>query len=188
MTVRARMYLLSGILALPLSVRAQTCDILYSFSSDAGSPVTGLLLATDGSFYGTTAEGGVYGFGSIYRLTPIGSGSWTFATLHSFNGQDGIYPAADLIQASDGMIYGTAIEGGGSDSHDTVFRIDLDGNFTPLGLPGGAYPHARLAEMDGFIYGTVSQGGYLYFGGVFRFDLALTTFELIHSFSQAEGG
>jgi uncharacterized repeat protein (TIGR03803 family) len=49
-------------------------DTDISFSGiDAASPMAGLWQGSDGSFYGTAAQGGTVGFGSIFRLT-IGFG------------------------------------------------------------------------------------------------------------------
>jgi len=57
---------------------------------------------------GEGSEGGGYGFGTLFKMTPEG----TITTLHSFSGADGAYPYASLIQAPDGSFYGTTISGG----------------------------------------------------------------------------
>jgi uncharacterized repeat protein (TIGR03803 family) len=62
------------------------------------------LFKVSGNFYGTTALGGLYGDGSIFRLTPDG----TETVLHSFRvNVDGRSPSA-LMQATDGSFYGTS--------------------------------------------------------------------------------
>src|SRR5580700_6157164 len=83
---------------------------LYSFCAqpncaDGGDPTAGLVLGTDGNFYGT-ADGGVYGHGVVFKITPKGK----LTTLHSFcaeaNCADGATPFAGLVQATDGNFYG----------------------------------------------------------------------------------
>ena len=47
-----------------------TLTTLHSFDSDDGSePQEGLIQATDGNFYGTTALGGANGYGTVFRLS-----------------------------------------------------------------------------------------------------------------------
>ena len=95
----------------------------------------------------------------------------TLAILHSFAGvSDGAYPAAALVQATDGNFYGTA-QRGETYSDGTVFRIAANGSFTNLySFNGndGSYPQSALVQgNDGNLYGTTSQGGAGY-GFVFR--------------------
>jgi uncharacterized repeat protein (TIGR03803 family) len=96
--------------------------ILYSFDglADGGQyPIGGLVFDPSGNLYGTTAEGGVYGYGKIFELLPNGDGTWTKKTLHNFGGQkyngftgiDGILPGASMVLDADGNLYGVA--GGG---------------------------------------------------------------------------
>ena len=103
---------------------------LYSFCSLSGcadgSGPSDLLLATDGNFYGTTVEGGVYacswgGCGTIFKITPGG----TLTTLHSFDQTDGWDPDG-LVQATNGTLYGNTYLGGSSycsDGCGTVFSL-----------------------------------------------------------------
>ena len=60
---------------------------MYSFTgdSDGAQPSGELVQGADGSFYGTTTAGGVFGYGTVFRVTANG----TFTNLHSFNGADG---------------------------------------------------------------------------------------------------
>ena len=59
---------------------------LYSFNYINGAyPSSGLIQASDGSFYGTTSSGGATGYGTIFRIDAAG----TLTTLHSFNSIDG---------------------------------------------------------------------------------------------------
>jgi uncharacterized repeat protein (TIGR03803 family) len=133
--------------------------------TDGAVPYAGLVEATDGNFYGTTSERGG-GYGTLFRITPAG----TLTTLHIFCSQygcaDGSGPAAPLIQASDGNLYGSTQYGGSTSYGDgTVFKITLDGTLTTLysfGLLDGAFPDGALVQAsDGNIYGTAAGGGNL---------------------------
>ena len=70
---------------------------------------SGLLQGADGAFYGVTPRGGSNGKGMVFRYA---AGSSTLTSLHSFNGTDGAFPTAALLQGADGAFYSTASEGG----------------------------------------------------------------------------
>ncbi len=62
-----------------------------------------------GNLYGTNS---ITGYGSVFKLSPSGSG-WTFTTLYSFTGgSDGEGPGGQLVLDSAGNLYGTAWKGG----------------------------------------------------------------------------
>ncbi len=80
---------------------------LYSFCAqescaDGADPV-GLVQATDGDLYGTTAAGGAKGGGTVFKITTNG----TLTTLYSFCSKsacaDGYHPSAGVVQASNGI-------------------------------------------------------------------------------------
>ncbi len=161
--------------ALPRLATAETATLtvladLGTLPNQAGGRTNtnfGVILASDGNFYGTTTFGGSANFGTIFKLTPTG----TLTTLVNFTGPNGSYPIGGLIQASDGNLYGTANGGGGGATHyGTVFRVTLDGTLTTIftftfdavtGLtPNGANPEAALVQgTDGNLYGTTINGG-----------------------------
>ena len=85
-----------------------TYSILYNFCSvaycvDGNVPQAGLVLGTDGNFYGT-AGGGTKGDGTIYKITPAG----VHTTLYNFCDPtcNGYYPATPLVQHTNGKFYG----------------------------------------------------------------------------------
>jgi uncharacterized repeat protein (TIGR03803 family) len=96
---------------------------LFQFDGDNGAyPSAGLTRGTDGCFYGTTYEGGLGGYGTVFRITSNG----TLTTLVWFNWSNGANPEAPLIQAADGSFYSTTKNGGASGS-GTVFRFTVPG-------------------------------------------------------------
>ena len=149
-----------------------TFTLLHTFTGpDGRNPVAPLSQATDGNFYGTTAEGGTAGFntathGTIFRITSTGS----FTSLHTFtfpsNINDGSVPRAPLLQAADGNFYGTTQTGGvghsGFGGDGTVFKMDPAGNVTMLHYfdrTDGRNPVGGLIQgPNGMFYGTTSVG------------------------------
>jgi uncharacterized repeat protein (TIGR03803 family) len=117
---------------------------------------------SDGSFFGTTYQGGATNVGTVFKISPGGS----YTNLYSFGiyPNDGTYPAGALVQGSDGNFYGTT-EAGGTNFDGTVFRISPSGNYTNLYSFGGysndgALPAAGLVQgSDGSFYGTTGGGG-----------------------------
>jgi uncharacterized repeat protein (TIGR03803 family) len=92
-----------------------TETVLYSFTggSYAWYP-NGLIEDKNGNFYGTTQYGGSTkcfgnGCGSVFRLTPDGTGTVLYAFA---DGSDGGRPYAGVIEDSAGNLYGTASRGG----------------------------------------------------------------------------
>jgi uncharacterized repeat protein (TIGR03803 family) len=157
---------------------------------------TAVVQAADGNLYGTTRLGGEFGKGTIYRIAPDGSG---FAVLHSFNGDDGQDPQGQLVEDSDGLLYGTTMLGG-SDSRGVIYRISTAGEFqrlysfprlsafNALGLATnstGANPRAGLLRTaDGVFYGTAYQGGVHGNGTLYRAEIAgdLANVTVVHAF------
>jgi uncharacterized repeat protein (TIGR03803 family) len=110
---------------LSLNASAITFQVIYNFTGgqDGGFPVDAGNLAIDvnGNLYGTTEFGGACGQGTLYELSPNGSGGWTETVLHSFCGQDGAFPTAaptDLAFPGEQDLFGTTT-GGGTDGGGT---------------------------------------------------------------------
>ncbi|HVM50572.1 MAG TPA: choice-of-anchor tandem repeat GloVer-containing protein [Candidatus Acidoferrum sp.] len=97
---------------------------LYSFGggADGSYPAAALLLGSDGNFYGTTAYGGAYGYGTLFRMGPDG----TLNTLVAFNGYAGANPQAVLTQDTDGSLYGTT-QNGGANNVGVIFHLGFTG-------------------------------------------------------------
>ena len=162
--------------------------------ADGSGPYAGLELATNGTFYGTTAGGGVNSAGTTFKISPSG----TLTTLHVFDDLDDLAsPYAGLVQANDGGFYGTAELGGrtgGGTNHGGIFRTTSTGLETvgydfcaePF-CPEGSHPFAGLIQgTDGNFYGTTSAGGAGKGGTVFKVTPDLHLMRL-HSFATIDG-
>ena len=107
--------------------RAGKLTTLHSFDYETkgnyGSlPLSGLVLATDGNFYGTTYQGGmgcVFGCGTVFKISPAGK----LTTLYLFGGPDGAGPYG-LFQHTGGAFYG-ATAAGGAKNYGTVFSVSV---------------------------------------------------------------
>jgi len=157
---------------------------LHNFDgTDGANPQAGL---PNGMLYGTTSYGGANGdYGTIFQITPNG----TLTTLHSFSGTDGANPYAGLVQAFDGMLYGTTSRGGAS-GNGTIFQITPSGALTTLhSFSGtdGANAFAGLVQAaNGMLYGTTTEGGAYNAGTIYAIGLS-GAFTPLYSFDITDG-
>jgi uncharacterized repeat protein (TIGR03803 family) len=98
-----------------LSGGSYTFSLMTTLGPDNGQacgPQSSLIMDSAGNFYGTTYCDGAYGRGSVFKISPAGSG-WTVTNLHDFAGRDdGQYPVGGVVMDSSGHLYGTTSEGG----------------------------------------------------------------------------
>lgn len=180
---------------------------LYAFTNgmDGANPTAGLVMGTDGNFYGAAEVGGIIGWGgtigefgrilagtrgwgTIFTITPDGG----FTPLCAFPGEsEGANPGAGLIQAANGLFYGVT-ERGGTNDDGTVFQMSADGAITPLysftAGNDGAVPIAALTQgSDGNLYGTTYEAGISNAGAIFKITPtgALT---VLHTFTNGIDG
>jgi uncharacterized repeat protein (TIGR03803 family) len=140
---------------------------LYSFCSQPGCSDgavanAGLIQATNGNLYGTTADGGT-NFGTVFEITPAGKLTTLYRFCSLSGCADGSNPEAGLLQASDGNFYGTTCCGG-TYGDGTVFKITKAGVLTTLasfdGTNGNQPAFGSLIQgSDGNFYGTTILGG-----------------------------
>jgi uncharacterized repeat protein (TIGR03803 family) len=181
--------------------------VLHSFNpnstADGNTPVSALVVGTDGNLYGTTSLGGLYGNGTVFEIAPDGTG---FKLLHSFNPNDttdGAQPDAALVVGSDGTFYGTTVGGGqyrtenAPIGYGTVFSITSGNTFALLhsfngnSTTDGNSPETPLILAgDGNLYGTTYLGGLYGDGTIFEITPTTKAFTQLHSFmpnSTADG-
>jgi uncharacterized repeat protein (TIGR03803 family) len=160
-------------LMMTLTVQAQDFEVIHSFTveNDGLNPNAGVMIAdAEGNLYGTTADGGAYGYGAVYEV-PANGGDET--VLYSFRGgTDGANPTGPLLRDITGNLYGVAEFGGSFDGPclftsvgcGVVFRLTPAGKekvlYTFTGGADGSAPMAGLInDSAGNLYGTTFYGG-----------------------------
>jgi uncharacterized repeat protein (TIGR03803 family) len=169
--------------SLLLSARAVEPETLFNFQVGLGTVMGSLVQGPDGNFYGTTAQGGSLGSGTVFRVTPAG----VLTTLVS----DQPNPAPGLIVGNDGLLYGMTSAGGPS-GFGTVFKMTTGGVLTNFALLNGVNGRSPLAGLvlasDGNFYGTSQQGGTNGFGAVFRVSPGGVVMHLVSFDGSSLGG
>jgi uncharacterized repeat protein (TIGR03803 family) len=143
--------------------------VLFSAANGGGNISGGLATDGQGTFYGTTYQGGSHGLGTLFKY----SAATGVTTLMEFTGLNGSLPSAPPILDGQGNLYGTTAQGGAfySPSNSccgTIWKYSTTtGQFTTLvSFDGfqvaadGMFP-AGAVTMDGSgnLYGGTVQGG-----------------------------
>jgi uncharacterized repeat protein (TIGR03803 family) len=151
--------------------------ILYNFGSytyDGTSPYAGVIFDSSGNLYGTTWRGGTLGGGTVFELSPAGSGAWTEKILYSFPSiLSGAYnasqPTTSLVFDSSGNLYGTSYGGESPEYCGTAYELSpsssgtwsesLIHSFCGNGGNDGSFPTGPLiVDKSGNLYGVTHQG------------------------------
>jgi uncharacterized repeat protein (TIGR03803 family) len=154
---------------------------LKNFEESLGYLHAGLIQASDGKLYGSSTNEGTSNKGFIYSFDP---GSSTYTVLKNFDGKEGSHPVGNLMQASDGKIYGTTTAGGDSDK-GVIFSYDpLSSTYSKLidftGINGENPTGGLIQASDGKLYGMTSGGT----GSIFSFDPASSTYKILKNFTS----
>jgi uncharacterized repeat protein (TIGR03803 family) len=175
-----------------------TENILHSFGyGDGAYPYSRVILDNAGNLYGTTWGGGSNGAGTIFELTPSGSG-WTHAVLYSFqSGSDGENPYGGLIFDSAGNLYG-ATSSGGSGGGGTVFQLTPSNNgtwtysliYSFAGTNDCGPQNSLVMDQGGNLYGTTYCDGANSLGNVFKLTPSGGgwTYTSLHDFTGGSDG
>jgi uncharacterized repeat protein (TIGR03803 family) len=176
--------------------------LLHDFDIAEGvKPYGGLTLATDGKFYGMTSKGGNDNLGSLFSFDPqtnhYKSFDRAFRYVETFNpplppinyihlGE----PYGELIQASNGRLYGMTSRGGIADL-GAIFSYDTDTDSWEIiyfsGI-NGANPFGSLVEANnGKFYGMTYNGGSVNNGVIFELDSNLDTIINVFNFNGLNG-
>jgi uncharacterized repeat protein (TIGR03803 family) len=166
---------------------------LYDFRktiSDGEYPQGSLIQASNGLLYGTTERGGIYDDGSIFSFDISDSAE---NDIYDFEKGTGIYPFGSLMQADNGLLYGTT-ESGGSSNSGILFSYNiLTGGETDIHDFGkgtdGAFPRGSLIQANnGLLYGITFEGGAVKKGIIFSYDISDSVEINIHDFGTGTDG
>ncbi len=199
----------------PQAAHAQYSDTtIYSFCvlsgcADGANPGGAFVADPQGNLYGTTLVGGAYDLGTVYELTPNGSGTWTNTILYSFCPQgppcaDGESPQTGVIRDANGNLYGTTLTGGSRFNEGTVFELSPPqgghGPWTETVLYAfctndncvdGNQPLGGLTfDSHGNLYGTTTAGGPHGQGVVFELSPSgggQWTYNILYGFCAQQG-
>lgn len=175
--------------------------ILHAFGDGSlnidGSSPNGIVQASDGNFYGTTADNTFFSSielnGAAFKISPSGQ----YNVLCTFGGlpYGPLNPVGYLIQGSDGNFYGASAHGGTTNTgssapgYGTVFKMTPSGTVTVLhsfgtGYGDGQSPRAGVVQgIDGNLYGTTQFGGTANAGTVYQVIPTGQT-KVLHSFED----
>jgi uncharacterized repeat protein (TIGR03803 family) len=186
MSMDVRLLVLMIVIAvMPAAWARSEYTTLHRFTDgkDGGFPIGSLIFDGAGNLYGTTGEGGAYGWGTVFELSPNVDGSWTESVLYSFcsaaNCSDGREPGANVILDGAGDLYGTTVFGG-SFGGGVVFRLRPagDGRWKESVLysfcsatncsDGNGSDAGLVFDGAGDLYGTTVKGGAFGGGVVFK--------------------
>jgi uncharacterized repeat protein (TIGR03803 family) len=200
-----------------------TSGILHTFDNSlVGAIPDGLFpygpptLDSAGNLYGTTAAGGSSNLGTVWKLTPVTTGSeagtYKEKILHSFTSvATGDGPIAGVTLDASGNIYGTTASGGKYLTQckspsgtpigcGTVFELPVDQTATSetykykllwsFNNTDGEVPSNLVLDNSGHLYGAVEGGGATIQGAVFEVNPsgAATTTSLTSSLNPSISG
>jgi uncharacterized repeat protein (TIGR03803 family) len=187
---------------------AFTCTTgIHSDTCPKGARPDIILQASDGNFYGAAqvTDDGVSDpqGGTLFKLTPSGEFTKLFTFAQGSSGfLNGNNPASGFVEANDGFLYGTTVNGG-KQNDGVLFRITKTGadfkvlhNFcSSANCADGSIPDGLLLGQDGNLYGTTQNGGSSIVpcpnsgcGTIFRFEPATGVFTVLHGLTAAADG
>ncbi len=146
--------------------------VVYNFDmTHGGSPVGSMIKATNGKLYGVVPYGGANGEGVLYSFDPSTN---TYADLFDFIDTTGFLPWRDLLQATNGKLYGYA-RTGGLNNNGALFSFDITTQ-TYADVHDFSAAEGRISSgtpmqaSNGLIYGLTRNGGANNVGIIFSFN------------------
>jgi hypothetical protein len=174
--------------ALASSANAQ---VIHSFDTVGTVANAGLVVGRDGWLYGTRAQDGDYGGGTVFRVQVTGAG---FEVLHHLGdpatSDVGFNPSGPLVEGVTGVFYGTTREGG-TDGWGGIFQVDT--TVTPPVVTAvrsfsadQGVPHDGVTlASDGMLYGTAGSA-YATPDVVYRIATDGTQYEQLYRFPGSD--
>jgi uncharacterized repeat protein (TIGR03803 family) len=155
-----------------------TLTLVHMFDGTHGAEAYApLMQASNGNFYGATVDGGMYGNGVVFEMSPAGA----YTDLHDFDpNTEGGEPFSALVQGTNGFLYGTTVYGG-TYNDGTIYSIPPGGGnpdtLYSFDSTSGRAPGAPLAQhTDGTLYSVSAWGGSDDLGTFYSFSVGLVPF------------
>jgi uncharacterized repeat protein (TIGR03803 family) len=164
-------------------------DNTITVNAPGCNPYGSLIQAADGRLYGLTSGGGSNGKGVIFSLDPLSS---TYTKLKDFDDVNYTFAYGDLLQATNGKLYGLTSSGG--KGHGDIFSFDISAStYTKLkdfgvNEKGSDIVGSLIRSSDGKLYGMTSSGGTGGAGVIFSFDPLSSTYTKLRDFDYASDG
>ncbi len=189
--------------AILVSSAAASTTQIYSFGggSDGEYTDTELVIDSAGNLYGTSVQGGTFGGGTVFELSPSGS-TWTHTVLYNFTGgADGGEPYKGVTLDAQGNLYGTAVTGGSGSCEGgcgVVYKLTRSGTTWAQSVihafsgTDGSGPGSPVAfDKQGNLYGTTPTGGAKGDGVIYEMKANVNggwNFYVIHTFTGGLDG
>jgi uncharacterized repeat protein (TIGR03803 family) len=166
---------------------------LFDFNTSANGirPQGALLQASNGIFYGMTEAGGTFGYGVLFQFDPV---TLIYTKILNFDGAtNGRAPQGNLIQATDGNLYGTTPLGGTNNMGvlfqynptTSIYTKKLDFDLTTSGRTPG---RSLMQAIDGKLYGMTNLGGANNMGVIFEYNFVTSVFAIRMHFAGTTNG
>src|SRR5258708_16609664 len=130
--IRSILAIVAPFALLVSAASASSTKVVYSFAGGGDGEYldTDLVMDGAGNIYGSTVQGGDFGSGTVFQLSPSATG-WTHTVLYSFKGgTDRCSPYKGVTLDAQGNIYGTPATGGGGSGEGgcgVVFKLTNSG-------------------------------------------------------------
>ena len=132
--------------------------------------------------------GGATNAGTLIKINPDGTGLTKF---YDFNESNGSSPMGTVLQASNGKVYATCINGG-QDSSCVIYCYNPDsGTYTNVwsfDIVHGDFPMSGLIQApDGILYGAASQGNPTGNGVIYSFNTTTNVYTDLYELDSTSG-
>lgn len=158
----------------------------FSGTTNGSEPYGGLIQATNGKLYGMTSLGGTNSKGVLFEFDPTTN---IYIKKINFNGTaNGNFPSGDLMQATNGKLYGMT-SAGGSVNGGILFEYNITSNvLTKLydfTYSTACHPKGSIIQAsNGNLYGLLTDGGSVNLGTIFQYNLS-SGFTIKHTFPSS---
>jgi uncharacterized repeat protein (TIGR03803 family) len=155
-----------------------------AFTNDDGAYPYATLVLSGNTLYGTAAQGGQAGGGTVFALNIDGT---KFTIVHNLAGYPNEPSSAEgVLLLSSGTLYGVSRQGGSSDV-GAVFKVNTDGssfsNLYSFATTDGCHVEGGPILIGSTLYSPAREGGSSQYGTVFAINEDGSDFTTLYNFS-----